>query len=478
MENICKQLANWTDYLYNHCNFKDFELEKYSKKKDRIHMKELDYIIDRAKKGGASAAEAICTSSESLTITHRDGSLESLDHADSRDIGLRVVIGKRQAFASSSDHSLQSLDGIVDAALIRARAVPEDPYLEIANPHDYCQNIVNFDQHEEFSFNRDALIKLAQEAEDSAKSYPGISKIEAIEAASNQTEITVMTSEGFQGSYKRSRHSLACSAVAGSGDKMQRDYETTASVYFADLDDASGVGLRAAKNTVARMDSRKIKTGNYPVIYDARLCGHYILMPFFNAISGDSIASGSSFLKDTLNQQVFSKHINIVDDPHKMRGFGSRAFDGECLPTNRTGFVEDGILKTWALNLRSGKKLGLKSTSHASRTVATSPGIAPSNLYIEAGEGSLEDAFKDIKNGLYVTELMGFGINGITGDYSMGAAGFWIENGQIAYPVGEITIASNLKTMFRNMYPLNDLKFKGTVSSPSLVIGDMMVAGI
>jgi PmbA protein len=264
--------------------------------------------------------------------------------------------------------------------------------------------------------------------------------------------------------------------LAGTGTGMERDYDYSTSVWAEDLEDATAVGKRAGERTVKRLNARKVATCQVPVVYDPRVAGG-ILRHFVGAISGPSIARGTSFLKEKLGQRIFPAGLRVIDDPHRLRGLRSKPFDGEGVKNERRALIEDGVLQTWLLDLRSARQLGLTTTGHASRGTSGPPGPSPTNLYLEPGAVTPKELIGDIPQGFYVTELMGMGVNGVTGDYSRGAAGFWIENGELAYPVSELTIASNLNQMFLHLTPANDLVFKTGTDAPTLRIDGMTVAG-
>ncbi|HTK79929.1 MAG TPA: metallopeptidase TldD-related protein, partial [Rhizomicrobium sp.] len=288
--------------------------------------------------------------------------------------------------------------------------------------------------------------------------------------------VALATSEGFFGRYAATNHSIGVAVLAGEGTSMERDYESVSARHEADLEGAEQVGRRAGERTVKRLNPRKIKSQSVPVIYEPRVASG-LLGHFAGAISGSAIARGVSFLKDRMNDQVFASGINIVDDPHRLRGLRSKPFDGEGVHNRRMNLVENGVLRTWLLDCASAKQLGLTTTGHASRGTGGPPSPSATNLCMEPGPKSPDELIADVREGFYVTELIGMGVNPVTGDYSRGAAGFWIENGKIAYPVSGVTIAGNLKQMFRNLAPANDLEFRYGVNSPTLRVEGLTVAG-
>jgi PmbA protein len=304
----------------------------------------------------------------------------------------------------------------------------------------------------------------------------GVTNSEGGGASFSRTGIALATSDGFFGRYAGTSSGVGVSVVAGEGTNMERDYDHASARHASDLTSPQAIGRSAGERTVKRLGPRKVKSQAVPIVYDPRVSGG-LLGHFVGAISGSSIARGVSFLKDMLEKQVFSSAINIVDDPHRKRGLRSKPFDGEGVANRRWALIENGVLKTWLLESASARQLGLATTGHAARGTGGPPMPAPTNLYMAAGPLTPQALMADIKQGFYVTELIGMGVNGVTGDYSRGAAGFWIENGEIAYPVSEITIAGNLKDMFRELSPANDLEFKHATNAPTVRIEGMTVAG-
>ena len=304
----------------------------------------------------------------------------------------------------------------------------------------------------------------------------GITNSEGADASWGRSRVVLAGSNGFRGTYAGSSHSVSVSVLASGADGMERDYDYSSAVYGTDLEDAAVVGRRAGERTVKRLGARKPATCKVPVVYDPRVASS-LLGHFSGAICGPAVARQTSFLKDKLGQRIFPAGVGIIDDPHRRRGFRSKPFDAEGLPNARRALIEDGVLTSWILDLRSGRQLGLASTGHAVRGTSSPPSAAPTNLYLEPGTLSPTALIGEIKSGLYVTELIGMGVNGVTGDYSRGATGFWIENGELAYPVNEITIAGNLKDMFLHLTPADDLVFRASVNAPTLRVDGLTVAG-
>ena len=433
-------------------------------------------LIGRAKTAGADAADAILVHGTSLSYDQRLGEIEKLEREESADIGLRVLVGKRQAMVSSTDRDGAALDELVTRALAMARTVPEDRYCGLADAADVCGDPVALDMADTVEPDPDHLKTRARDCEDAARAVDGVTNSEGASAGWSLSRASMAASNGFTGSYARSRHSVSASVIAGEGTGMERDYDYSMAVYGADLDDPTQVGRRAGERTVRRVGPRKMPTAQVPVVYEARVAGG-LLRHLVGAINGSAIARGTSFLKEMLGQKIFATGINVVDDPLRPRGFRSRPFDGEGIAGVERKLIDDGVLTTWLLDLATARQLGLKSTGHAGRGTGGPPSPGPTNLYLAAGTATPEALMADITSGFYVTELMGMGINMITGDYSRGAAGYWIENGKITFPVSELTVAGNLGDMFRELTPANDLAFRFGTDSPTVRIDGMTVAG-
>jgi PmbA protein len=433
-------------------------------------------LIGRAKRAGADAADALFVEGVSLSHAQRLGQTEKLDRAEGYDLGLRVFVGKQMAMVATSDRSPEALAELVDRSLAMARAVPEDPYCGLADPSDLARSLPELDMLDPVEPPAETLIERAKAAEEAARSVPGVTNSEGAEAGWSRSMVAMAASNGFAGSYARSGHSVSASVLAGTGTGMERDYDFSSAVFAADLDDPATIGRRAGERAVRRLGGRKVPTAKVPVIYDPRVSGG-LVSHLIGAISGPSIARGTSFLKDKLGQRIFPEAITIVDDPHRRRGLRSKAFDGEGVANRRSNLIDKGVLTTWLLDLRSARQLGLHTTGHASRGTSSPPSPSPTNLYLEPGTLSPQELMADIEAGFYVTELMGMGINGVTGDYSRGASGFWIERGEITYAVSEVTVAGNLKDMFLALTAASDLQFKTGVDAPTLRIDGMTVAG-
>ncbi|MFC4352487.1 TldD/PmbA family protein [Fodinicurvata halophila] len=436
----------------------------------------LEDLIRKARTAGADSADALVARSTALSHAQRMGELEQLEREESQDVGLRVFIGKRQAIVSSTDLGAKALDELVERAVAMARAVPEDPYCGLAEPEQLTREIPDVESCDPVEPSPEDLIERARLCEEAARSVEGVTNSEGAEAGWGMTRVSLAASNGFTGSYRVSSHSVGVSVLAGEGLDMQRDYDFSSKVFAGDLEDPAVVGRRAGERAVNRLNPVKPKTGRVPIVYESRVANS-LLRHFLGAISGPSIARGTSFLKDRMGEPVFAEGLRVIDDPHRKRGLRSRPFDSEGLPTKTRNLIEDGRLTTWLLDLASARQLDLEPTGHASRGVSGPPGPSPSNVYLEPGRQSPEEMIADIEEGFYVTEMIGMGVNGVTGDYSRGASGYWIKDGKLTHPVSEATIAGNLKTMFANMTPASDLKMIYGIDAPTLRVDGMTVAG-
>ena len=434
-------------------------------------------VIARALRLGADAADTLIVSGEATEVEIRDNRIESVERSEGRDLGLRVFVGKSQAIVSASRFEPADLEAIAERALDMARAAPPDPYGGLAEPGDIARDVPSLDLADDASPTTDDLLALARNAEAAGLEVAGVTKSAGASASASRRAMVLVASNGFAGSYGRTDYGISASLIAGSGTAMERDYDYSAAVHFADLDPAESIGRKAGMRSVCRLGSRKVASQRVPVVFDRRVAGG-LLGHLAQAILGSAITRGTSFLKDRMGQALFKSGTSIIDDARLPRGRASKPFDGEGLPTGRLAVVEDGVLRTWLLDCRSARQLGLRSTGHASRGVGGPPSASPTNLFIEPGTASPEDLLGTIAKGLLVTELMGMGVNPVTGDYSRGAAGFWIENGKVAWPVSEITIAGNLNDMFLALEPASDLEFRGTINAPTSLVGEMTVAGV
>ena len=431
-------------------------------------------LVARARAAGADAADAVLFSGTSLGVQRRLGRTEQLERSESRDLGLRVFVGKRSAIVSSTTVDAAGFAQLAERAVAMARIVPEDPFAGLADEARIVHADLDMDDAQEPD--AASLIARASAAEEAALAIPGITNSEGAEAGYGRTQIVLVTSAGFAGTYARTSHSVSATALAGEGTSMQRDYDYSSTVHLADLEDAATIGRVAAEKALARMNPTRPRTAKLPVVYDPRVSSS-LLGHLMSAINGSSIARGTSFLKDKLGSRIFAPGITVRDDPRRPRGLRSRPFDGEGVPTAARDIIEDGILTTWLLDSRSARQLGMTTTGHAARGTGSPPGPSQTNLWLQAGAVTPTDLMSDIKEGLYITEMMGSAINGLTGDYSRGATGFMIRDGALAEPVAEITVAGNLVDMFLAMVPANDLRFRRGTDAPTIRIDGLTLAG-
>jgi PmbA protein len=415
-------------------------------------------LAGAARAAGADAADALYACSASTSVSVRLGALEDVERSEGETIGLRLFVGRRSASVSSSDLSAGALSALVDRALAMAREAPEDAWAGLAPEDRLLRDAApDVDGDDGAEVAPEALRARALAAEDAARAVPGVANSEGASASAGRTVIALATSHGFAGGYATSGHSCSASVIAGEGAAMQRDYAYRSVRHLADLEDAEAIGRRAGERTVKRLDPVKLASGSLPILFDPRV-GAGLLGHFAGAITGSSIARRTSFLLDALGTAVFAPGISIVDDPLRARGLGSKPFDGEGLPTARRELIAHGVLTGWLLDSASARQLGLEPTGNATRGIGGPPGASTTNLFMLPGPLSPAELMADVKRGIYVTELIGQGVNPVTGDYSRGAAGFLIEDGEIGPAVAEITIAGNLKDMFRAIVPASDLE--------------------
>ncbi|WP_339633866.1 TldD/PmbA family protein [uncultured Sneathiella sp.] len=436
----------------------------------------LDDLIAIALRKGAEAADAVRIQGTSINVSVRQGETEEIERSEAHDLGLRVLIGKQQAFVSSNDAKPEVLEELVDRAMAMARNMPEEKFCGLADPDDLATEFADLDLYDKTALSPEDLVQTAKTAEQAALDVNGVTNSEGGSASSGRASIALVTSGGFKGAYSSSSYSISASVIAGEGQGMERDYDYDSHHHFADLRSPEEIGRKAGERAVKLLNPRKMPSGQVPVVFSNRVSAS-ILGHFSGAIAGAAIARGTSFLKDRMGEQVFPDNIRIIDDPHRSRGAASKPFDGEGVVNKRLDLVKGGTLQSWILNTSSAKQLGLRTNGRATRGTASPPGSGTTNLYMEAGNLSLEELIGDIKSGLFITSLIGFGVNAITGDYSRGASGFWIENGEMAFPVSELTIAGNLNDMFMKLTPADDLEFRQGTNAPSLRIDGMMVAG-
>lgn len=435
-----------------------------------------DQCLSRAAANGADAADVILGQSLSVSSSVRLGALEDVERSEDLELGLRVFVGKSQAIVSTSDFSEDSLKETAATAVAMARAAPPDPHAGLPLEAGQGNFSGDLDLFDEFSPGTDQLRDKAGEAEQAALAVKGVSNSIGASASHGVTGVVMAASNGFSGAYQRSSHSLSCAVLAGEGTAMERDYEFTSKVHHSDLKSATEVGTTAGERAVKRLGGRKMPTQQVPVVYHPRVASQ-LLGNLASAISGSAIARGTSFLKDKLGGMVFPAHVTIVDDPLLARGSRSRPFDAEGQSAGALNLIDAGKLTTWLLDYRTANQLDLKTNGRASRGISSGPSPGSTNLFMQPGSVSAAELIADIKAGFFVMGLMGRGGSVITGDYSEGANGFWIENGEIAHPVTEVTIAGNLAEMYQALTPADDLEFKGAVNAPTLRIEGMTVAG-
>lgn len=437
-------------------------------------------IVSRAAAAGADAADAVYAADMSLDISVRLGALEDVGRSESAELGLRVFLGKRSASVSTSDLSSDALTALVDRAVAMAREAPEDAWAGLA-PADRLMHGAppSLDLDDLAAGGEGAspesLRDAALEAEDAARAVPGVTNSEGGSASASRSIWALATSHGFAAAYAATGYGVSASVLAGEGGAMVRDYAYSSARHRKALAPAAAIGREAGDRVVARVNPGRLASGPMTVVYDPRV-GSSLLGHLIGAISGAAITRKTSFLLDALGTQVFARGVTVLDDPHRPHGLRSRPFDGEGLPVSPSTIIADGMLEEWLLDSASARQLGLEPTGHAARGVGGGPGVSTSNLYMAAGKVPVATLIEDIADGVYVTELIGMGVNGVTGDYSRGAAGFRIENGMLTSPVAEFTIAGNLKDMYRQLTPANDLEFRFGTNVPTLRIEGMTVA--
>lgn len=433
-------------------------------------------LVEAAKRAGADAADAVAVRGVSHGVEVRDGKVEASERSEGDDVGLRVFVGRRQAVISTNDMSGDNAAQLAERAVAMARVAPDDKYVGLADPELLAKNFPNLDLLDPVVPSVGELERRAIEAEAAALAVTGVTKSGGASASTGIGGMVLVTSTGFHGAYLRSSHGVSMTAIVGDGTKMERDYDFSSALHASDLASPAAVGKLAGERTVARANPRKVATCKVPVVYDPRvsnsLVGHVI-----GAANGASVARKTTFLKDSLGKQLFNSNIRIIDDPLRVRGLRSQSFDAEGVATAKRALIDEGVLTTWLLDCATARELGLQTTGHAHRGVSSSPSPGAYNLHMEAGDVSPEDLIADIKEGFYVTDLIGSGVNGVTGDYSRGAGGFWIENGKLTYAVSEMTIAGHLFEMFKSLVPANDLSFKYGVNAPTVRIEGLTVAG-
>ncbi|MBO6718212.1 MAG: TldD/PmbA family protein [Rhizobiaceae bacterium] len=441
---------------------------------DSSHLTDLvSALVEAARKAGADASDAVAVRGRSTAVTVRLGKVEGTEASEGDDISLRVFVGKR--VASVSGNATSDPTALAERAVAMARVSPEDPFQGLADRERLVRAPRDLDLLDDTEVSADALREAALAMEETALAVKGVTNSGGSSAAAGLGGLVLATSEGFLGQYAGSRFSRSVSVVAGEGTKMERDYDYSSQPHFADLEDAETIGRSAAERAVRRLGARKAKTGPVTVVFDPRVArgfaGHIAA-----AINGASVARKTSFLRDMMGKQVASTAITVTDDPLKVRGQASRPFDGEGVEGAPLTMIDKGVLAHWFLSTSAARELGLETNGRGGRS-GTSVNPGSTNLAIEPGEATPEELMRDLKTGFYVTEVFGHGVNMVTGDYSRGASGFWIENGELSYPVSEVTIAGNLKDMFRNATPASDIDRNFATAAPTLVVEGMTLAG-
>ena len=433
-------------------------------------------LVNAALKTGADAADAVAVRSMSLSVEVRDGAVEESERAEGDDLGLRVLIGHRQAVVSTNDLAGDASVALAERAVAMARAAPEDKFAGLADGALLAHDFPDLDLLDPDLPSVAELEAMAKTAEQAALTVKGVAKSGGASASAGIGGMVLVTSHGFRGAYLGSRHGISMTAIAGEGTGMERDYDYSSSLHAADLDSPEKIGRTAGERAVERLNPRKVSTRKVPVVFDPRISGS-LVSHLASAANGASVARKTSFLRDKMGAKLFDDGIRIVDDPLRKRGLRSHPFDGEGVVHRRLALVDDGVLHSWLLDCSTARELGLTTTGHASRGVSSVPSPSPSNLHMEPGRQSPEDLIADIDDGFYVTDLIGMGVNMVTGDYSRGASGFWIENGKRTYPVSEVTIAGHLFDIFRTLTPANDLEFRYSTNAPTLRFEGLTVAG-
>ena len=446
----------------------------------------LEQLVALARSQGADAAEAVLIRGTSLGVQVRQGRTEELERSEHNDVGLRVFLGgpgalrsaPRSAIVSATSADPAGFEQLASRAIAMARVVPEDRFSGLceASATGAAIDAAGLDLEDPAEPDVAALAERAGRAEDAALAVAGVANSLGASAGFGRSEIILVTSRGFSGRYARTSHSVSASVLAGTGTSMQRDYDAHSVVHLHDLDDAAVIGHSAGERAVARLNPTRPKTARMPVVYDPRVSGS-LLGHLSGAINGASVARGTSFLKDRMGTRILREGVHVTDDPRRVRGLRSRPFDGEGVLTAPLVLVEDGMLRSWVLDGRSARQLGLATNGHASRGPSSPPSPSTTNLSLSPGSMSAAELMADIREGLYIIEMMGSAVSGITGDYSRGATGFMIRDGALAEPVAEITVAGNLLSMFAELTPASDLTFRRGTDAPTIRIDGMTVAG-
>jgi PmbA protein len=432
-------------------------------------------LVEAARRAGAETADAVAVRSMSLSVEVRDGAVEETERSEGDDVGLRVLVGGRQALVSTNDTNADA-GALAERAVAMARVAPEDRFAGLADRAALARDIPDLDLIDPELPATARLEALALAAEAAALTVKGVAKSGGASASAGIGGMVLVTSHGFCGAYLASRHNLSMVAIAGEGTAMERDYDFSSALHAADVDAAATIGRSAGERAVKRLNPRKVPTGRVPVVFDPRVAGS-LVGHLASAVNGTAVARKTSFLMDKMGERLFGPGIRIIDDPLRRRGLRSRPFDGEGVAGRPLALVEDGVLRSWLLDSATARELGLPTTGHAQRGVSSAPSPGATNLHLAPGGKTPQALIADIANGFYVTDLIGMGANVVTGDYSRGAAGLWIENGALGFPVSEVTIAGRLHDVFANLEPADDLAFRYGTNAPTVRLEGLTVAG-
>jgi PmbA protein len=433
-------------------------------------------LVGAAKRAGADQADAIAVRSVSLSVDVRDGDVEESQRSEGDDLGLRVLVGHKQAVVSTNDLKGDGFDALAERAVAMARAAPDDRFAGLADPSLLATKLPDLDLLDPEMPDVETLEARAREAEAAALAVSGVTKSGGSSASAGIGGLVLVTSHGFHGATIGSRHGVSMTAIAGDGTGMERDYDFSSTLHASDLENANAIGRHAGERAVKRLNPRKVATRRVPVVFDSRISGS-LVGHLASAANGSAIARKTSFLREKLGVKIFAAGIDIIDDPLRPRGLRSRPFDAEGIAGRSRKLVEDGVLKTWLLDSATARELDMQTTGHAQRGVSSTPSPGASNLHLAPGEKNPDELIADIEDGFYITDMIGMGVNLVTGDYSRGASGFWIENGERTYAVSEVTIAGHLFEIFASMTPANDLIFRYGTNAPTVRIEGMTVAG-
>jgi PmbA protein len=434
-------------------------------------------LVEAARRHGADAADAIAVRGVSQSIEVRDGSVEESQRSEGDNIGLRAFVGRRQAVVSTNDVSGADVDAIAERVIAMARAAPEDRFAGLADSQRLAHDPPDLDLLDAAQPSVGDLEELARTAESAAKSIKGVTKSGGASASAGIGGMVLVTSGGFRGAYLGSRRGLSIEAIAGEGTAMERDFDFSSARHGADLETAEKIGRTAGERAVKRLNPRKVTTRRVPVVYDQRVAAS-LIGHLSSAINGSALARKTSFLQNAMGEKIFADGVAVIDDPLRPRGLRSQPFDAEGVATVRRALVANGVLKSWILDCATARELGLETTGHAQRGVSSVPSPGATNLHLEPGRASPQELIEAVEDGFYVTDLIGMGANIVTGDYSRGAAGFWIEHGELTYAVSEVTIAGHMRDIFRTMTPADDLVFRRGTDAPTVRVEDLTVAGV